>query len=79
MEFQLPLIEATKGCDETKENRPASSFRSLKFRKTLKINSMPLNNNKLIKDVTNSYEVEKHFTILSTIGTGTYAKVYLGI
>jgi len=43
----------------------------------LKLKSMPLCENKLIKDVKNSYKVKNYYTILSTIGWGTYAKVYL--
>lgn len=82
MDFLLPTLEDTKGSlspNRSDADCINSTRASLKRKKGIKLSSMPLKENKVLEDVGNSYKVEDHYTLLSSIGTGSYSKVYLAI
>lgn len=77
MDFSLPAIEDNQAVVSKRDYKRKPALNNLKVRSRPKLNSMPLKENKLFGSLDQKYKVEDYYTLISVIGTGTYAKVYL--
>lgn len=79
MDFSLPTIEDNHNGSSKRDYKRNPALKSLKLRTRPKLNSMPLKENKLFGSLEQKYKVEDYYTLISVIGAGTYAKVYLAL